>query len=66
MSIEGRYQLSWFDENLRVMPQYAVFKMNTTYITTGNNANWAPQSLKTSGIGTSTVRMTWLRISKTS
>jgi uncharacterized protein YjbI with pentapeptide repeats len=66
MSIEGRYQLSWFDDTIRIMPQYAGFKMNTTYITTGNNANWAPQSLRTSGIGTSTVRMTWLRINKTS
>jgi hypothetical protein len=66
MSIEGRYQLSWFDDTIRIMPQYAGFKMNTTYITTGNNANWAPQSLRTSGIGTSNVRMTWLRINKTS
>jgi hypothetical protein len=69
MSVEGRPQLSWFDDTIRSMPQYLVYKMNTTYIASGNNATrWAPASLKVASGGTypGSIAMTWLRINKIS
>ena len=66
MSAEGRPQLTWNDDTVRANPYYIVYKLNTTYVISGNNANWAPQSIRVAGSGNQTTRMTWLRINKIS
>jgi hypothetical protein len=69
MSVEGRPQLSWVDDAIRNTPTYIVYKNNTTYITTTNDATrWAPASLKVASSGTypGSIAMTWLRINKIS
>ena len=66
MSAEGRPQLPWNDNTVQAIPYYLVYKLNTTYVISGNNANWAPQSLRVSGSGNQTIKMTWLRINKIS
>ena len=66
MSAEGRPQLPWNDNTVQAIPYYLVYKLNTTYVISGNNANWAPQSLRVSSSGNQTIKMTWLRINKIS
>jgi uncharacterized protein YjbI with pentapeptide repeats len=66
MSAEGRPQLTWNDNTVQAIPYYLVYKLNTTYVISGNNANWAPQSIRMASSGNQTIRMTWLRINKIS
>jgi hypothetical protein len=66
MSPEGRPHLTWSDNSIEYQPHFLVYKQNTTYATTGNNANWAPQSIRISGSGNQLIKMTWLRINKIS
>lgn len=66
MSPEGRPHLSWSDNSIAKQPPFMVYKQNTTYATTGNNANWAPQSIRVAGSGNQLIKMTWLRINKIS
>jgi hypothetical protein len=66
MNIVGRPNLYWpsFAPN---MPQFAVYKCETTYYNGTNGANWGPTSLKVASGGTPyTGKMVWKRLNKTS
>jgi uncharacterized protein YjbI with pentapeptide repeats/uncharacterized protein YjdB len=65
MNIVGRPNLYWpsFATNI---PQYAVYKCETTYYNNNNGGNWGPTTLRIASTGTSySGKMVWTRLNKT-
>lgn len=66
MTIVGRPNLYWpsFASNI---PQFPVYKCETTYYNGNNGANWGPTTLQIASGGTSySGKMVWRRLNKTS
>jgi hypothetical protein len=69
MAMIGRMQL-WWNNNAttsgRGAPGGSVQINNCVWAASNNNINWAPTSITLNGLGSATVKITWLRINKVS
>lgn len=67
MTLAQRNQFAFHIGGIASPVRNTTFKINTTYYTSANNANWAPTSLRLYAGGVAyTGKMTWRRINKSS
>lgn len=67
MNIVGRSPNLHYQAFTTIIPQFAVYKGESTYYSNSNGANWGPVSLKVASSGSSySGKMVWRRINKTS